>query len=502
LAAYANQDVPFERLVEILNPDRSLARHPLFQVTMEFQNVAEPTIDLPGITARPYEVPLEAAKFDLSFVFDEREDEGDGADGTVTTLAGAVEYSLDLFDRATAEALVERLLLVLEAMVADPAARMSTIDVPEIEGRPARLASSDSGAPAASDAVAHVTDRPIRNAKEELLCSLFAEALGVPSVGVHENFFDLGGHSLMIVKMLAKVRSVLGVRLPIRALFEAPTVSELALRLEGGDEGGAFDVLLPLRTAGAKAPLFCVHPVTGLGWSYAGLLREISAEHPVYALQARGMGGDEELPRRLEDMAADYVARIREVQPSGPYHLLGWSFGGVVAHAMAVQLRKAGEEVELLAMLDSYPAQRGETPTAPSDEQLFGELLKYAGAEYDPAAGPLTASSTAELLGEQGGLFGNLDAGTLARVGRVTRNNMVIDSEHAPGCFDGEVLFVRAVRGRPQSAPEVELWTPYVTEKMDIRELDRTHDELMGPEALRVIGEAVGEKLAGSAFDE
>ncbi|MBN0045236.1 hypothetical protein JS756_14165 [Streptomyces actuosus] len=130
--------------------------------------------------------------------------------------------------------------------------------------------------------------------------------------------------------------------------------------------------------------------------------------------------------------------------------------------------------MELLAMLDSYPAQRGETSTVPSDEQLFGELLKYAGAESDPAAGPLTASSTAELLGQQGGLFGNFDAETLARVGRVTRNNMVIDSEHAPGSFDGEVLFVRAVRGRPQSAPEVELWTPYVTEKMDVRELART----------------------------
>ncbi|WP_236679073.1 alpha/beta fold hydrolase, partial [Streptomyces actinomycinicus] len=469
-------------------------------VTMEFQNVSEPAIDLPGISARPYEVPLDAAKFDLSFVFDERQAEGD--DETGTTLSGAVGYSLDLFDRATVEALAQRLLLVLRAMVADPAARMSTIDVPEIEGRPARLASPEAEAPDAQGAAGPVADRPIRNAKEELLRALFAEALGMPSVGVHENFFDLGGHSLMIVKMLAKVRSVFGVRLPIRTLFEAPTVAELALKLDGDDEGGAFDALLPLRTAGAGAPLFCVHPVTGLGWSYAGLLREIPADHPVYALQARGMDGDGELPRTLDDMAADYVARIREVQPSGPYHLLGWSFGGVVAHAMAVQLRNAGEEVELLAMLDSYPADAGETSTVPSDEQLFGELLKYAGAESAPAAGPLTASSTAELLGERGGLFGNFDAETLARVGQVTRNNMVIDAAHAPGRFDGEALFFRAVRGRTPSAPEVELWMPYLTEKMDVRELDCTHDELVGPEALRLIGEAVGEKLARRASEE
>ncbi|MFF7977487.1 condensation domain-containing protein, partial [Streptomyces sp. NPDC007905] len=127
LAAYANQDVPFERLVEILNPDRSLARHPLFQTMLVFQNVPEASIDLPGIEATNFDVPADSSKFDLSFVFDEREAEGGG--DTDTTLFGTIEFSLDLFDRATVEALAQRLLLVLEAMVADPAARMSSIDV-------------------------------------------------------------------------------------------------------------------------------------------------------------------------------------------------------------------------------------------------------------------------------------------------------------------------------------------------------------------------------------
>ncbi|WP_143660552.1 alpha/beta fold hydrolase, partial [Streptomyces sp. JHA26] len=479
------------RLVEVVNPDRSLSRHPLFQVTVEFQNVSGATIDLPGIEARPFQVPVDAAKFDLSFVFDEHDDEAG------TTLAGVVGFSLDLFDRSTAEELAQRLLRVLRAMVADPSAPVSSIDVPEIEGRPARLASTDLDAP---DTGARAGDRPGRNAREELLCALFAEALGLPSVGVNDNFFDLGGHSLMIVKMLAEIRSVFGVRLPIRALFEAPTVAELALQLDGDDEGGVFDVLLPLRKAGSRAPLFCVHPVSGLGWSYAGLLREVAAEHPVHVLQARGMAADEQLPRTLEEMAAEYVAHVRAVQPSGPYHLLGWSFGGVVAHAMAVQLQQAGEEVELLAMLDSYPAQHGETVPAPSDEELLDALLKYAGAEPDPA-GPLTPSAAMELLSDQGGMFGNFDADTLARVGRVTRNNMVIDSGHTPGSFDGEVLFFRAVEGRPETAPDVELWNDHLTEKMDVRELNCTHDAMMQPDALKLIGEALGERLAGPSSE-
>ncbi|WP_404955486.1 amino acid adenylation domain-containing protein [Streptomyces sp. 147326] len=497
LAAYANQDVPFERLVEVVNPDRSLSRHPLFQVTMEFQNVSEATIDLPGIEARPFQVPVDAAKFDLSFVFDEHA----GEDEAGATLAGTVGFSLDLFDRSTAEELAQRLLRVLEAMVADPSVPVSSIDVPEIEGRPARLASTDLDAPVTPSVAASAGSRPSRNAREELLCALFAEALGIPSVGVNDNFFDLGGHSLMIVKMLATVRSVFGVRLPIRTLFEAPTVAELALQLDGDAEDGVFDVLLPLRKAGSRAPLFCVHPVSGLGWSYAGLLREVAAEHPIHVLQARGMGSDEQLPQTLEEMAAEYVAHVRAVQPSGPYHLLGWSFGGVVAHAMAVQLQRAGEEVELLAMLDSYPAKHGETPPAPSDEQLLDALLKYAGAEPDPADGPLTPSAAMELLGEQGGLFGNFDADTLARVGRVTRNNMVIESGYTPGAFDGEVLFFRAVKGRPDSAPDVELWASGLTEKMDVRELDCTHDEMMLPESLKLIGEALGERMAGPSTE-
>ncbi|MFB7511311.1 non-ribosomal peptide synthetase, partial [Streptomyces broussonetiae] len=127
LAAYANQDVPFERLVEVLNPDRSLARHPLFQTMLVFQNVPEAGIDLPGIEATNFEVPADSSKFDLSFVFDERQEEGNGETGS--TLFGTIEYSLDLFDRATVEALAQRLLLVLKAMVTDPTARMSSIEV-------------------------------------------------------------------------------------------------------------------------------------------------------------------------------------------------------------------------------------------------------------------------------------------------------------------------------------------------------------------------------------
>ncbi|TGA86980.1 alpha/beta fold hydrolase, partial [Streptomyces palmae] len=489
LAAYANQDVPFERLVEVLNPTRSLSRHPLFQVMLVFQNTPEAVIELPGLQGGAYEVPAGAAKFDLSFAF------GDAPQGA--GLTGAITYSLDLFDRSTIEALAERFLNVLETITAEPHIRLAAIDVPEIEGRPMRLPSQWDET-TAEETDAPVVARPSRNPREEVLCGLFAEALGVPSVGVNDNFFHLGGHSLMIVQLLTKVRAAFGVRLPIRTLFEAPTVAELALRLDGDAEDGIFDVVLPMRTGGSGAPLFCVHPVSGLGWSYVGLLREVPAQHPLYVLQARGMSSDEALPTSLEEMAADYVARIREIQPEGPYHLMGWSFGGAVAHAMAVQLQQAGEKVELLAMLDSYPADPELASRALSEEQLLDALLRYAGADPAEIEGGLTAERVVEVLRERGGLFGNFDEETLDRVGKVIHNSMALGRAHTAGRFDGEVLFYRAIKDRPESAPSIELWEPHLTEKPDVRDLPFTHDELTVPEALALIGPGILERLGGN----
>ncbi|MFG2718616.1 amino acid adenylation domain-containing protein, partial [Streptomyces sp. NPDC048416] len=131
LAAYANQDVPFERLVEVVNPERSLSRHPLFQTMLVFQNVPEATIDLPGVRSVMEAVESTSTKYDLAWTFSEVR----GADGPVA-LNGHLQFSLDLFDRSTVEGLGRRLLRVLEAMVADPAARVSSIDVlGEVERR-------------------------------------------------------------------------------------------------------------------------------------------------------------------------------------------------------------------------------------------------------------------------------------------------------------------------------------------------------------------------------
>ena len=193
---------------------------------------------------------------------------------------------------------------------------------------------------------------------EEVLCGLFAETLGVERVGIDDNFFELGGHSLLAIRLISRIRAELGRRTQHSQLVRSAERRGLAKRLVRGRPGlSDFEVLLPIRSAGNKPPLFCIHDAGGFSWPYSKLIRHIPAEHPIFGLQARNLTQRAMRPNSVGEMAADYLNIIRKVQPVGPYNLLGWSFGGLVAHAIATQLQSMGEEVALLALLDSYPVR-------------------------------------------------------------------------------------------------------------------------------------------------
>ena len=153
--------------------------------------------------------------------------------------------------------------------------------------------------------------RSARTPQEEVLCGLFAEVLGLERVGIDEDFFALGGHSLLATRLISRIRSTLGIELAIRTLFETPSVAALCEGLNESRPGHSLlDALLPLRTSGDLPPLFCIHPGGGLSLSYAGLLRHLPPDRPVYGLQARGIVQPEMAPATLEDMAADYSRTI------------------------------------------------------------------------------------------------------------------------------------------------------------------------------------------------
>jgi amino acid adenylation domain-containing protein len=193
---------------------------------------------------------------------------------------------------------------------------------------------------------------PPRDELEERLAGLWAEVLGVERVGVHDDFFDLGGQSIVATRLVARVRDELGFELPVAELLTGPTVEQMA-RVVTGRKDPMRLPLVPLQTFGDRPPLFVVHPAGGHVLCYHDLAFLLAMDQPVYALQPRGVDDGQPPITAIEEMAAFYVEAVRGLRPEGPYRVAGWSFGGVVAWEMARQLHAADQEVDLLALFDT-----------------------------------------------------------------------------------------------------------------------------------------------------
>ncbi|MEZ0070332.1 amino acid adenylation domain-containing protein [Streptacidiphilus sp. MAP12-20] len=345
--------------------------------------------------------------------------------------------------------------------------------------------------------------RKARNAREELLCGLFADVLGLADVSIDDDFFALGGHSLLATRLVNRIRRTLHADFAVAGLFAAPTVAALAAAIgddttgdDGDDEDGTFETVLALRPDGEEAPLFCIHPGGGMGWCYAGLTRYLDPRVPLYAFQSRGLARPVQLPDSVEEIAADYLREIRRVQPSGPYRLAGWSFGGAVAHAIATLLRDLGEEVSLLALLDAYPGgSNGEHEVM--DERSVLQLA-FDGVDVLQGAAeadlPVSPARVLALLHERGSILSGLDERAIQALMAVTVNNVRLMRAFTPRRFDGEVLFFQAGLEGLTVDEAAGLWTPFVA-GLEHHVLSTTHAEMTGPEALQLIGPRIADRL-------
>ncbi|WP_412076320.1 amino acid adenylation domain-containing protein [Streptomyces xanthophaeus] len=354
-----------------------------------------------------------------------------------------------------------------------------------VNGKPDRAA-----LPAPAPAV-RAAGRPARTPREEVLCGLFAEVLGVEGVGIDDNFFALGGHSLLGVRLVSRMRTVLGLERGVRDLFRTPTVAGLL-----GDEPSGFDpmgVLLPLNTRGARQPLFCIHPGTGVGWPYAGLAQHLGPDQPLYAIQARALSELGHSPETVEEMVADYLPLIREVQPHGPYRFLGWSFGGTVAHALAVRLAELGERTDLLAMMDVHllptePERRRMTPAQKRD-MLVGD------ASEAPEDAPFDVDALIGLVRLKDPVLGAFSDEEIRSVIGASINHAEIMNLYAPRPVATDMLFLAAIEDGETENTLAQHWIPYVEGRVENHVIGVPHTRMGEPEPLALIGRILSEKL-------
>ncbi|CNG71421.1 linear gramicidin synthetase subunit D [Mycobacterium tuberculosis] len=333
--------------------------------------------------------------------------------------------------------------------------------------------------------------RDPRTPEEERLCGVVADVLGLDRVGADVSFFDLGGDSIAALKLVTRARQA-GVELTPRDVFTHQTVEALA-RVGDPEDRIGFEVLLPIRTGGSRPPVFFVHPAGGLAWPYLQFQRHLGPDQPVYGLQARAFTRSE-LPESVEEMAADYLEQIRAVRPAGPYHLAGWSLGGLVAYEMAVRLQAAGESVGLLALIDSYRGQ----DLAGDQREILHELLQGIGVDAAAIApdGNPDMAQIMEILAARDDALATLAEDDLVNVYRNYENGLRQAEEYRPGRFRGDLVFFTALRGRTGDSPTARgNWGPLVDGEIEDYPIDAEHHLLLDPGPAAEMGAVLAAKL-------
>ena len=350
-----------------------------------------------------------------------------------------------------------------------------------------------------------------RDALELKLAEIWEELLNVRPIGVRENFFELGGHSLLAVRLMARIEGLKGRSIPLATLFQAPTIESQAGWLRQAAPSLEQFPLAPLaplaplvclQPGNGSRPLFFVHPVGGNVFCYLNLAHRLGPDRPVYGLQNRL--GDDHRPadRRIEEMAAAYVEAMRGVQPEGPYLLGGWSMGGVVAFDMARRLTAAGQEVALLALIDSYaPTLWGETGKQ-NDQDLLFDFAADLGIPLngldglDGLDGPLDGliSSTnhlsslaadeqlAQLLKAAKNahlLPPDIDVAYARRLFEVFRNNARAMTQYVPQAIPVRATLLRAVAGAPAGADDSGGWGDFAAHGIVTDDVPGDHYSLL-----------------------
>ena len=333
---------------------------------------------------------------------------------------------------------------------------------------------------------------PPRNSLEERLATLWAEVLRVERVGIHDNFFDLGGDSLLAIQLLSRARDA-GIAAEPRMLFERQTIALLAPLLadpQSWTAAAAATPLVVLQPAGEATPVFCVHPSTGTVECYLELARAMSPDHPIYGLEWQPQ--DEGSGTTIEGLAERYLQAMRTACPSGSYALVGWSSGGVIAFEMARRLVASGAHVVLLALLDID--LEGYREVVHDTDESFIQSMAAASGVLVSGSGSLTMGEGLDAALERMPSFAGLlpaDSPLDAeKYFEIVRTNIRAMQEYVPAAYPGSLTLFRAA-DRPSSRerPDDLGWGDIAQGGVDVHVVPGGHfDVLRSTNAARIAG--------------
>ena len=342
----------------------------------------------------------------------------------------------------------------------------------------------------------HAGGRMAETATEKMLARLFAEILHLPVPAPAEaDFFALGGDSLSAVRLILRIEEELGRDPGLGTVFEHPVLSALAeaIDAEARDDGLGPLILLADGDADA-APLFLIHPAGGISWGYRHLARHIAPARRVWGVQHPGLDPDTALPENLDALARFYVDQITARLPAGPVHLAGWSVGGIIAQAMAVELAARGREAGLVAALDSYPADAWRDEPEPDPVGALRALLAIAGHDPDAHLELDTREKVVDFLRATETTLGALPGPVLDGIVRLVTdtNRLVRSHQHRP--MAGRLIHFAAAHDHRGTDLSADMWQPYAGE-VERLSVPFLHSQMTSPEASARIGPKLARRL-------
>lgn len=338
-----------------------------------------------------------------------------------------------------------------------------------------------------------------RTSVEKTLRDIWVQVLGHQAVGIHDSFFDLGGHSLSGARLFADIEKTFDKKLPLSTLFQAPTIAQLAALIEQDATSVSESAVITLKPGDdTLPPLFLMTGVTGDVLGFRALAQHLSTDHPLYSIEPRGLQGDQLPDSRVEDMATRNVKLIQSVQARGPYLLGGLSFGGYVACEIARQLRTEGHEVPLLVLLDTPAPLHMQKTWIQSRIHRLWEWIAFHRSSIKAVGLKSLVPYAKDRLGYLLVRTNLSSDHARQRLINVLDSNTAASRQYEPQTYAGSIVLLRAKKqppGSDHSNSRTLGWDRYVSGGISVHDVPGTHYSMTREPHIQELAQVLGDLL-------